>query len=511
MPTTTSPAGRNDATTHADRRRQRPHRLWAALVLVFGLLAAACSTTTDSTTTDSTSTPDAPAETDTDTATEPAAAAGTYVGTVDGTDALVAVVVDADGGAVVYVCDGESGIADWFDTDHLAVAGEPASELEAGSGARLDAAVGDGTVTGTFVDADGVEHTFSAATATGDAGVYMPAPSVDGDEGRTGWIVAEDGTVRGAIRRGNRVSPAPTFGPTVRLGRRITTPSRLGSRTPVNAPVVAAPPAPPLRAAYDWAMPDRWAASWDAWGTVVPSGGREPLIGYDPAFVHPDAWHPTFDACASAGPAPLVRFDWAVTRDGTPVDDATTGECRLANDPSAPDTERLDFPAQGSYTVTLTVTDADGATSAVTHEVRVRDLLIVSMGDSSASGEGNPDTLAPVALVGGPDAFLFQRCHRSLTSGHSLAARAIEERDPHVSVTFLSFACSGATVPEGILGPYEGIEPGDAAEDLPPQIEQALRAVCRVDIADCGLIEQRLIDRLFIAIGINDIGFSDVV
>jgi hypothetical protein len=100
--------------------------------------------------------------------------------------------------------------------------------------------------------------------------------------------------------------------------------------------------------------------------------------------------------------------------------------------------------------------------------IQVKDLLIVGMGDSFASGEGNPDV--PVKFDSnrrarniypkraGADArsnarWMDELCHRSLY-GHQLrTALQIAIENPKAAVTFMGYACSGAAVDEGILGP----------------------------------------------------------
>ena len=47
--------------------------------------------------------------------------------------------------------------------------------------------------------------------------------------------------------------------------------------------------------------------------------------------------------------------------------------------------------AEGSYPVGLTVPASGGQTASTTKTVHVRDRLMVVMGDSYASGEGNPE------------------------------------------------------------------------------------------------------------------------
>jgi len=129
------------------------------------------------------------------------------------------------------------------------------------------------------------------------------------------------------------------------------------------------------------------------------------------------------------------------------------------------------------------------------------DVLVVSMGDSYASGEGNPDrpilskreVLSEARPIGlSKPAWMDQRCHRSLWSGPAQAvlrlsrasctvtgdkARAealagIPEDMPCEAVevsddltfayrgnyTFISLACSGAEIMEGVLAEYGGRE-----------------------------------------------------
>lgn len=152
-----------------------------------------------------------------------------------------------------------------------------------------------------------------------------------------------------------------------------------------------------------------------------------------------------------------------------------------------------DFPAEGSYLVTHRAIDPEtGATVADRSEpVVVDDILIVSIGDSVASGEGAPEIDAPVS------GWQNNQCHRSAAAGPAKAAARLEEADPRTSVTFVHLACSGATIDEGLLGSYRGVVPGIP---LPPQVDQMLTYT-----------QGRTIDALLISIGANDIGFSTIV
>ena len=117
---------------------------------------------------------------------------------------------------------------------------------------------------------------------------------------------------------------------------------------------------------------------------------------------------------------------------------------------------------------------------------------IVSIGDSVASGEGNPARQ-------GPD-WEERRCHRSAAAGQSLAGRQAASENP--GLVFHSFACSGATIDRGLLGPYRGIEPALFQEPAPPQVERvaAVKAVTEGGIA-----------ALLVSVGANDIGFVKIV
>ena len=178
----------------------------------------------------------------------------------------------------------------------------------------------------------------------------------------------------------------------------------------------------------------------------------------------------------------------------------------------------------------------------ITLNAKVRDLLIVGFGDSFASGEGNPDM--PVAFsegqrhknlyprrknndAGGSALWSDELCHRSLY-GHQLrAALQIAIENPQSAVTFLGYACSGASIEAGILGPQEYVESvatsagasrfisGDAKDS---QIRWLLRELCKVkpeeddDLWTCPDDQfRRSVDYLFLSIGGNDVGFRNVV
>lgn len=114
--------------------------------------------------------------------------------------------------------------------------------------------------------------------------------------------------------------------------------------------------------------------------TLDPAHGNEPDLPNTPAYVNPpNGFEVLLDASHSVGILPTTTFSWTVTYpDGqtTPL----SGE-----DPS------IDLP-QALYKVELTETGLSGTSTPVstTANVQVKDILIVSIGDSYASGEGNP-------------------------------------------------------------------------------------------------------------------------
>jgi hypothetical protein len=131
----------------------------------------------------------------------------------------------------------------------------------------------------------------------------------------------------------------------------------------------------------------------------------------------------------------------------------------------------------------------DGGEAAT---VQARDYLVVSIGDSVASGEGNPDRGSLFA-----PAWIERRCHRSMRSGAARAALALEAGSPQSSVTFLPLGCSGATVPAGLLGRYGGVEPDGRA--LRAQIDELT-----------SLDARRNVDAVLLSVGANDVHFADI-
>jgi len=212
--------------------------------------------------------------------------------------------------------------------------------------------------------------------------------------------------------------------------------------------------------------------------------------------------------------------------------------------------------ASGRTTVaTADIPLGDGTAQRIVTEINVRDLLVAGMGDSIAAGEGDPDRA--VRLEGG---FCFRRflrgstggqyyrpsragftgdrscesggatssaaatdwarhgarwmspaCHRSLYSYQVRTALALAVEQPHVAVTFLPLACTGATISAGLFD-------SQATDDCPPttdrcstsspaqfaELKELMAAAHKQD-------PKRNIDLVLLTIGANDINFSGLV
>src|SRR5260370_38342878 len=102
-----------------------------------------------------------------------------------------------------------------------------------------------------------------------------------------------------------------------------------------------------------------------------------------------------------------------------------------------------DFREVQACGVKLSATTPDGQTNTAEASVTLRDLFIVSIGDSFGSGEGNPDKPRHRLRRARWD---DEPCPPSALAGPALAAALLEQFDPHHTLTFISFACSWAVM-----------------------------------------------------------------
>jgi lysophospholipase L1-like esterase len=215
--------------------------------------------------------------------------------------------------------------------------------------------------------------------------------------------------------------------------------------------------------------------------------------------------------------------------------------------------EPVNFRARyGRPTVTtVEVSSGPEAPQRIATEIMVRDIFIAGLGDSIASGEGNPDRSIALSdegfcfrsylgTAGGqyyrpsragykggraceaPDTLqVWQRqsalwfnsaCHRSLYSYQTRTALALAVRYPHVAVTYLPLACTGATIADGLFG-------AQRARECPPTKSGTCQGTVNAQLAELRDAitaakrrqPDRNLDLVLLSIGANDINFSGLV
>jgi len=272
--------------------------------------------------------------------------------------------------------------------------------------------------------------------------------------------------------------------------------------------------------------------------------------GYNLNYLHPKLRSIGFQS--SRLPKDTAAWEWRIIQ-------RKTGRLfhkdhKVTSPSTLPSRARVNFnlPLTGIYDCQFIITLGNGRQQkSPVRSINLRDLLIVVIGDSAASGEGNPDEagkalefgdnidgwdkLNPFAWVGSAiDAtanwfkknfttisamvkaeldmdpaprWLEKSAHRSLRSGAAKAARHLERppgvRKPInqgdvVTVTFLHFARSGSDIKNGLLGPRtkKGKKIDGWIGNI-GQIEEVKKAV-----------KKRRIDALIISVGVNDVGFT---
>jgi hypothetical protein len=216
--------------------------------------------------------------------------------------------------------------------------------------------------------------------------------------------------------------------------------------------------------------------------------------------------------------------------------------------------EQVNFRARYGRRTVATVEVSSGADAPrhLTTDITVRDIFIAGLGDSIASGEGNPDR--PIALAdegfcfrsylgtasrqyyrpsragykGGraceaPDTLqAWQRqsalwfnsaCHRSLYSYQTRTALALAVQYPHIAVTYLPLACTGATIADGLFGPQRAREcpPSKTGVSCQGTVNAQLAELREAVTAAKRRQPDRKLDLILLSIGANDINFSGLV
>jgi lysophospholipase L1-like esterase len=241
----------------------------------------------------------------------------------------------------------------------------------------------------------------------------------------------------------------------------------------------------------DGGVPRRGALSLQPAATFVGAGNRiaqpnERLIsGTTSWYLSPRGFPVSLNACNSTGD----RFRWTIRQADTVVSritwkPLTRKACR-----------QTIFLPEAEYTFVLEVA-GHGRRDEIVIPATVSNILVVALGDSYASGEGNPRNVEAWLRQAGTFTPYWDddACHRSTRAAPAQAALTLEKSSPATSVTLVFLACSGATVDRGILGAQVG------ARQSASQIEQAT-----------AILGGRAADLVLLSIGGNDVGFTSLL
>ena len=235
----------------------------------------------------------------------------------------------------------------------------------------------------------------------------------------------------------------------------------------------------------DWTMPPRLTVDTpekERWGVIAGLPGVRQV---DPAEWKAKVFLRRGDAkyTCPAG----TRFHWSVKPlDGGRVLQKPDPGCSLA----------LRVSRLGRYEVTATKeTRRNGrwqreGDPTSRRNVLLKDWLLVGIGDSNGSGEGNPST------------FYYDRCNRGTASYQFQTALYVEEQDPRTSVTFIHASCSGARIEHLVDRDYPGTRPASPA--LVPQIEQVSFLLSQTT-------PKRTVDAALVSVGVNDLAFGPLM
>lgn len=173
-----------------------------------------------------------------------------------------------------------------------------------------------------------------------------------------------------------------------------------------------------------------------------------------------------------------------------------------------------EVPKKGIYKITGEAKYKNGKTKKLSSDVKILDHLIVVLGDSYISGEGNPDknlepghvdemlckpttfrTGMPISNI--PNQWQESNAHRSYNNGAYYASERISRKTgtTHRLVRFVSFARSGAKIIEGLIGPNM-VNNRDGWIQM-GQIDEAIAT-----------IGSNKIDALILSISGNDVAFA---
>lgn len=218
--------------------------------------------------------------------------------------------------------------------------------------------------------------------------------------------------------------------------------------------------------------------------------------------------------------------------------------------------EVINFRARYGRTTNVAVDVSSGTEPPqhLTSDIAVRDIFIAGLGDSVASGEGNPDRAVELSDEGfcfrsymaGTSGMYFRpgrakykgaracdifdatslqnwqragaqwfnsACHRSLYSYQTRTAIALAVRNPQIAVTYLPLACTGATMAQGLFGPQGARECAITKSGLncTGTVNAQLAELREALTAATSRQPDRKLDLVMLSIGANDINFSGLV
>ena len=130
-----------------------------------------------------------------------------FVGTVDGTNAFIALLI-AEDEAIVYVCNGEEEISEWF---RGAVADPSNISLTNSAGAKITGQFSGSSFSGNVTLRNSISHTFNADPNTGtETGVFRVHGDLAAqDEIEAGWILNSSGDERGSLKLNSLFQATP--------------------------------------------------------------------------------------------------------------------------------------------------------------------------------------------------------------------------------------------------------------------------------------------------------------
>lgn len=189
-------------------------------------------------------------------------------------------------------------------------------------------------------------------------------------------------------------------------------------------------------------------------------------------------------------PDDIIAWHWTLENEDGEIVSRTRRHANLGPDACG---ATVFAPKLGRYRANLRLELKDGEEQATKSFQLRKDRLIISIGDSYASGQGVPDKNShPLPDGGQADPIWVEpKAYRSFKAGPALAAKEFENASEGNLVTFLSYASSGAEIEGGLLRAQHEWQNGG-------QLDEMKRA-----------IGDRPIDALLLSIGGNDVGFAD--